>query len=187
MYGAQVIKRSLMALAAILLCSTGTVWANDCQIQVTQSVVDYGPFNPHALKASAKSAASADLGKRFMQLNILCDDVQRMALSFQGLAYGLEGYKLSDNGEFELALKDARLDGEPVLLGAISSAGDTPGEGRNAMKLMPGQYLVPVVNQQLKTGKALSISVVVDARLFVDRLKVRDVVELEGQGYFQVN
>jgi hypothetical protein len=181
----RMIKRTAMVFAAMLACFSGGAWANDCQIMLTQPVVDYGAFNPHTLKATAKSSL-ASLGKRVMQLNVMCADARNMAVTFHGVASGLESYQLSDKGEFDLTLKDAHLDGELVLLGSVSSVGEVPNESRNAVKLRPGKYLVPVLHQQLKTGKTLSVSVELDARLFVDGLNIRDAVIFEGQGNFEV-
>jgi hypothetical protein len=187
MHAGTIIQRSVLSLMTLLACSASNAWANDCQIQLTQPVVDYGSINPHVLTASAKAAPTAALGKRLLQLNIVCTEPKDMAVSFQGLASGLHSYRLSDKGEFDLTFKNARLDGESVLLGSVSSFTDSPGEASAVRKLKPGQYLVPVLNQQRQSGKSLSMGLEVDARLFVDGLKIRDVVTLDGQGQFELN
>lgn len=187
MNGVQQLKNVLRGGAVLLACSVGAVLANDCQIQISQSVVDHGNLNPSTLRASAKSSSTAALDKRVMQLNVLCTDVKDMAVTFRGLASGPESYQISDKGEFDLTLKDARLDGNPVLLGLVNRAGEIPAESGPSVKLTPSHYVVPVVDHQVKVGKVLSIKVELNARLFVEGLKVRDIAPLEGLGQFELN
>jgi hypothetical protein len=143
-------------------------------------------LNPNILRAEAKASPTIPLGKRLLQMNILCSEAQYMHVSFRGLASALQSYKLDDKGEFDLIFKNASLDGNSVLLGSVSTPGEVPGDISNEMKLKPEKYLVPVWNQQPHSGKALSVSVELDVRLFVDGLKVRDAVGLEGRGSFEL-
>jgi hypothetical protein len=187
MRGGQAFRYAWVALAVLLACPVDAVWADDCRIQVSQPRVDYGSFNPHVLRANAKSSSTVSLGKRLMRLNIQCTDPKDMALAFRGVASGVERYKLSDEGEFEMTLKAARLDGIPVRLGVVTTAGDIPAQGAISVKLTPGKSLVPLLNQRPQVGKNLSVQVELDVRVFVEKLGVRDVASLETRGYFELN
>lgn len=187
MYGGTTLKKTLMLTAVSLACATSGVQANDCQVQLSQPVVDYGKLNPSVLRAGAKASPKASLGKRLLQLNVLCTDIKDMAVTFRGIAAGPLSYRLSNQGEFDLTLKDARLDGQPVLLGLVATPQETAGEIGRSVQLKPGHYVIPMRDQKVLSGKAFSMKVEVDSRLSVDGLMLRDVADLEGQGQFELN
>ncbi|MNC22221.1 hypothetical protein D3C75_702150 [compost metagenome] len=110
-----------------------------------------------------------------------------MAIIFHGAAAGSQSYQIGDKGEYDLILKDARMDGEPVLLGLVSSVGEAVAESGSSVQLTPGQYSIPMKNQAVKIGKVLSMTVEFDTRIYVEALKVRDVHLLEGRGKFELN
>lgn len=176
------IKKPLIALALSLGCIGA--FANDCQTQINQSVVDYGNLNPAVLRNYSKSTLTASLEQRVLQLNIVCATPRALSLSFQAMASGPETFKLGNKGEFDLILSNAQLDGVSVLLGEISYLGDLPGRESSSAKLKPNHYIVPLVGQRLMVGKSLSVRVEVNARLFVEGLNIRDVAAFDGQGYF---
>lgn len=180
------IKSAMSVLTMSFSCFAGMVLADDCQMQISQPVLDYGSVNPDVLRANNSASDTAPLGKRYAQLYVLCSEPRTMAIGFRGIASGVEAYQLSDRGSFDVTLKDVKLDGAPVLAGIVSSIGEVPATSANAVKLAPGKYFVPVISQQLITGKALSMKVEIDTRLATDQLKVRDVVMLDGRGFFEL-
>lgn len=185
MFKANAFKIALVLVTSFAL--TGTALANDCRTQVSQPVVDYGNLNPSVLHASAKSGKAAELGTRHLQLNIVCTEDEDMAITFRSIAAGPQAFRLDDKGEFDLTLTDASLDGEPVLLGLVTSLGDVPADSAISVRLGSGQYAVPVKNHAVEFGKVFSVKVEISSRLYVDGLKLRDVYVMDGRGRFEVH
>lgn len=179
-------RKVLLALTISFFSTAGVALADDCEMQISQPVLDYGALNPDILRAGAKASATAALDKRRVQLNVLCPDSRSMAIAFRGAASGAEAYQLGDRGTFELVIKAARLDGVPVLVGTVSNIGEVPATASNSVNLVPGQYIVPVLAQKSSLGKVFSMDIEVNSHLFTERLKVRDLVVLEGKGYFDL-
>lgn len=177
-------QKTIIGTVLSLVCSVAL--ANDCQVQISPATIDYGNLNPSLLRASASSPLSTTLNTRAMQLNIVCTAPQVFILSFNGAASGVQAYKLSDKGEFDLTLSNAVVDGKPALLGEVSNVGEDPVESSGSLLLKPNKYFVPLVGQRQSAGKSLSVKVDVGARLFVAALKLRDATNFEGQGSFDL-
>lgn len=179
-------KNLMRALIFSTICCTGLVFANDCQIQVSQPTVDYGSLNPDMIRAGAKNSKTALLDKHYIQLYILCSEDRAMTIGFHAITADNESYQLGELGNFELTVKDAQLDGASVLLGTVSKVGDVPMVSEQELKLTPGKYIVPVASHQLMSGKSLSLKVEVNSRLATEKLKIRDLTYLKGNGYFEL-
>lgn len=186
MSGINLLRNTLLVLIASLFGAINAPLADDCQMQISHPIIDYGSLNPDLLRAAAKTSTSASLEKRHILLNVWCPEPRDMAISFHGAASGLEAYKFGDNGSFELTIRSAQLDGTPVLLGAISSINEIPAGASGSVKLTPGHYIVPVTDQHSRVGKVYSMNIEIASSLLTEHLKIRDLATLEGKGHFEL-
>lgn len=182
-----------MALAAMI--TTGLVappLAAQCQLQSSQSVQDFGHFSPYELETAAtgrSKAGSVSVGQRFIQLNVTCVDSSRMAILFRGTGADGASFTMGDNGHFNLTVKDALVDGQPVNLGQVLNVGALPEQGSSSVDMLPGYYVVPLAlsGLRLQSGRTLSMRVEINAYLKSDRLKIRDVTPFQGQVFFELD
>jgi hypothetical protein len=182
-----IILTILLLLSFLSLNNTANA-AEGCQMQLSPPLLDYGTLNPYELRFSARnmSTTSASLGKRRMQLNVVCDETRVIAVAFRSLSSGPKAYQFGANGGFSLVIKSMQLDGVSVLPGLVSAPGDLPVINGGSLLLEPGHYAVPVLNQHAVSGKTLTLDIEMETWLTTDALKVRDDMKLEGRGYFDL-
>lgn len=180
--------RTMVIAAGLLIW--GMPWvvsaSEPCRIQISQPVMDFGVFNSGQITTQAKSSNMVSLGKRLLQLSVTCDEPVRMAVTFHGIASGQNTYKMSDMGEFTLALKDARLDGAEVLLGRATQAEELPLRVDSSVVLLPNTYVMPVSSGQLGVGRVFTVEVEIEAQVKAEVRRVRDRSFLDGDGQFEV-
>ncbi|MFJ3368217.1 hypothetical protein [Pseudomonas sp. NPDC086251] len=180
--------RSLFALnLMVLVCSLPPAFAAECQLQSSQSVQNFGHFNPYELAAASESGR-ASVGQRFIQLNVTCPAPTRMAILFRGTAADPDTFKMGEDGTFNLIAKDALVDGRPVNLGRVLSGAAMADHGAGSVKMAPGYYVVPLAQNGTRLeGQAFSVRVEINAYLKSDRLKIRDVTPFQGQAFFELD
>lgn len=179
--------RAMVTSAFLASCLPLTsVMADDaCAIRTSQPVLDFGTFNSGQLKSNTR-ARMLSMGKRYLQLSVICPDPTKMALTFQGQATGSTAFNMSNLGAFTLNFKDARVDGKQVLLGRVSSVENLPASIRSNMRLLPHSYIAPISSGRLVAGKVLNITVEIEALAKPETGKVLDKTTVEGEGQFAI-
>ena len=181
---ARTLKFVLGLIACLPLVS---VMADDlCKMQINQPALDFGNFNAGELTSKSSMLDNASLGKRPLQLSVVCPAPAKMALTFHGLAVGSRGFSMGDLGSFTLTLRDARLDGVQVFLGQVSRTDEVPLSVQDTARLQPNSYVVPSASGRLAEGKVLTVTVEIEAQVKAEARKTRDKLVLDGDGQFEV-
>lgn len=116
----------LLTLGALSLSTMAPhAWAdaNDCQLNVSQPVLDYGLMN-RAIRAD--SLPERTLGERRVSLTLSCSHPTDMTLFYRAMAATAERFRLADQGSYAVRVGHAVLDGQSVDLGLVSATGQTP-------------------------------------------------------------
>ncbi|MCF5546497.1 hypothetical protein GIV68_17300 [Pseudomonas salomonii] len=154
--------------------------ANDCRLSISQPRVDYGMLRRAELLDERISNQPIILGKRTLQLSVVCAEPGAVALRFTGVPAGTQGFRFGRQGSFTLALKHAQVDGRAVELNSLQST-DTSALGH----LLPGQVLIAKAGGLPLTGTRFSAQVEIDTYLPPDAFSVRHETVFEGQGHFE--
>lgn len=181
-------KKNIFTLLMFLCVNSTVRAASDCQMYLSSPVQDYGTINPDELRFSARntSTTSASLGKRHIQLRVICEEAREMAVIYRSQVASNKAYQFGVNGSVVLMVRGIQLDGESVQPGTVSRLGEIPVVNDAGLILEPEHYVVPVKNQQTIYGKILQIDFEMNTLLPVEPLKNRDDIKLEGRGYFQL-
>ena len=154
--------------------------ANDCRLSLSQPRVDYGVLRRTELLDDGIRSQPIMLGKRTLQLSVVCAQPGAVALRFTGVPAGAQGYRFGRQGSFTLALKHAQVDGRAVELSTLLST-DTSTHGL----LLPGHVLIAKTSGMPLTGTRFSAQVQIDTYLPHDAFSVRQETVFEGQGHFE--
>lgn len=154
--------------------------ANDCRLSLSQPRVDYGVLRRTELLDEGIRSQPIILGRRTLQLSVVCAEPGAVALRFTGVAAGTQGYRFGRQGSFTLALKHAQVDGRAVELSSAQST-DMPTSGH----LLPGHVLIAKASGLPLTGTRFSALVEIDTYLPPDAFSVRRETVFEGQGHFE--
>lgn len=161
--------RRLLVLGGLLMaCWSSTSMAiSDCNIQLSESTVDYGRLYPEKLTMSPMGGLTSPLDKRSVVLNLSCSQPSDLTLFFKAPAAGQNAFLLGQQGTFSLRIRDALLDGHAVNLGQVQVPGDRSLKSGAASSLLltPGYGVVPVVNGLAAQGTSFSARVEIEASL----------------------
>ncbi len=174
----------LLTLATLILSGlTPQAWAlaDECQLTLSQPVLDYGSMN-RAVRAN--TAAEQPLGERRLSLNLNCPQPTDMTLFYRAMAATAERFRFTEHGSYAVRMGDAVLDGQPVDLGLISAVGQVPEEATSSLLWRPQQAIVPVRGGVAVQGKSLSAQLELTAWAQEKALQVRDAVVWETTGLF---
>lgn len=169
-----------LGLLFMLAIAAQDASANDCRLSISQPRVDYGMLRRAELLDEQVSNQPIILGKRTLQLSVVCAEPGAVALRFTGVPAGAQGFRFGRQGSFTLALKHAQVDGRAVELNSLQST-DTSALGH----LLPGQVLIAKAGGLPLTGTRFSAQVEIDTYLPPDAFSVRHETVFEGQGHFE--
>jgi len=168
-----------VSLLFMLAIAAPEASANDCRLSLSQPRVDYGVLRRAELGEPLASQPII-LGRRTLQLSVVCAEPGAVALRFTGVPAGTQGYRFGRQGSFTLALKHAQVDGRAVEL-STSQFTETATSGH----LLPGHVLIAKAGGLPLTGTRFSAQVQVDTYLPPDAFSVRRETVFEGQGHFE--
>ncbi|EPJ82137.1 hypothetical protein CFII68_18305 [Pseudomonas sp. CFII68] len=166
-------------MAMLMLVSP--VKAEQCNVSLSQDRVDYGRLHRGGLQVEQPGKAELALGKRTLNLSVVCPQPTAMALRFDGPGAGPEAFSLGLQGNFTLSLRQPRLDGQAVEL--------FQGRARSleqASRLLPGQTLVARQGGAPIQGRMFSAQVEIETYLPVTATRVREETLIEGRGRFEL-
>ncbi|CRM60991.1 hypothetical protein [Pseudomonas sp. 22 E 5] len=173
------------ALGYVLLALLGMAAregvAQECRLSLSQPKVDYGVLRRTELLDEQTSGRNIVLGKRTLQLSVLCAEPGTVALRFTGAPAGAQGFRFGRHGSFTLALKNAQVDGRAVELSAAQPTDVSAGG-----LLLPGQVVIAKAGGTPLAGKRFSAQVHIDTYLPPDAFSVRQETQFEGQGHFEL-
>lgn len=154
-----------------------------CDVQLGESLVDYGRMTRAQLLERQPDAVRTSLGKRGVTLTAVCAERTAMALSFQGEPADDTGFRFARNDRFTLQILDAQLDGKPVRLAAPQA--DATGFAPSS-SLRPGDRMSPVDGAGLAQGQRLTVQLEIEPFVGAAATRVAAESRWEGAGRFDV-
>jgi hypothetical protein len=164
-----------------MLMLTSPAKAEQCSVSLSQDRVDYGRLHRGELLIEQPGRTELALGKRTLNLSVVCPQPTAMALRFDAPGAGAEAFSLGLQGSFTLSLRQPRVDGQAVEL--------FQGRARSleqASRLLPGQTLVARQGGAPVQGRMFSAQVEIETYLPASATRVRDEVTIEGRGRFEL-
>ena len=180
--------RNAIVAVAIALASPPTLAApnDNCQMQISNTVIDYGQVTRAELLERQVSPTSFALGKQTMTLSVNCRQPTLMTIYFRGAAGDGNGYRFGNAGNFVLNLSLAQLDGKRVKLGNVKVTGQQPDNMAEIALLTPGVGIVPVQDERTLKGASFSVQVEINTSVSGTASRVADRTTWRSSGSFEL-
>jgi hypothetical protein len=153
--------------------------ANNCQLLLGDSQIDYGTVTRSALNPLTKYPRYLSFGKRVVTATAVCATPTRMSLFFRGSASPNNLFRFGEHNGFVVHAMQAQLDNRPVQLAPLAAPGQPAGAGGASVTLMPGQG-VTVATSDGGIGRQLSLQLEVEAYLSDSTAHVTAAQTFEG-------
>ncbi|MGB3123041.1 MAG: DUF1120 domain-containing protein [Pseudomonas sp.] len=168
-------------LSLSLLLGANAWGAEECQLNLSESVLDFGLMN----RAGASMPATERLlGDRRLSLTLNCPNPTDMSLFYRGLASGTERFRFTERGSYSLRVSDAVLDGQAVELGLLSGSGQPAIRTGAILGWRPEHGIVPMRGGVPVNGRSLSLQVEAKAWAQEEASRVTDAVTWDTSGVF---
>ncbi|WP_433736995.1 DUF1120 domain-containing protein [Pseudomonas putida] len=174
----------LVTLAPLVLSGfTPLTWASadDCQLNLSQPVLDYGLMN-RAVRPDAST--ERNLGERHLSLTLSCSAPVDMSVFYRAMAATANRFHFADRGSYQVRIRDAVLDGQSVDIGLIAGVGQSPAQTASNLIWRPDHGVVPVNAGVPMQGRSFSAQLEVTAWVQEQGMQVRDAVTWEASGVF---
>jgi hypothetical protein len=180
--------RHALVVAVIALISLPTHAApnDNCQMQISNTVIDYGHVTRAELLGRQVSPTSFALGKQTMTLSVNCRQPALMTIYFRGAAGDGNGYRFGNGGNFVLNLSLAQLDGKRVKLGNVRVTGQQPDNIAETILLTPGVGIVPMQDERTLKGASFSVQVEINTSVSGTASRVADRTTWRSSGSFEL-
>jgi hypothetical protein len=172
---------TLAPLALSGMASLAQASVNDCQLNLSQPVLDYGLMN-RAIRPD--SASERNLGERQLSLNLSCPTPADMSLFYRAMAATAQRFHFAERGTYQMRIRDAVLDGQSVDIGLIADVGQAPAQIASNLIWRPDHGIVPVKAGVPVQGRSFSAHLEVTAWVQEQGMQVRDAVTWEASGVF---
>ncbi|WP_144424067.1 DUF1120 domain-containing protein [Herbaspirillum hiltneri] len=159
---------------------------DNCQMQISNTVIDYGQVTRAELLGRQVSPTAFALGKQTMTLSVNCRQPALMTIYFRGAAGDGNAYRFGNAGNFALNLSLAQLDGKRVKLGNVSVTGQQPDNMAETAVLSPGIGIVPVQDERTVKGSSFSVQVEIDTKVSGTASRVADRTTWRSSGSFEL-
>ena len=169
--------RCLMA-SLVALVFTPQTWAStdDCQLNLSQPVLDYGLMN-RAIRPGI--AQERHLGDRRLSLTLNCPAPVDMSLFYRAMAATNQRFHFADRGSYQIRIRDGVLDGQSVELGLIAGAGQPPAQSTSQLIWRPDHGVVPLLSGVPAQGSTFSAQLELSA--WVQEQVCRSVMHWPGR------
>jgi hypothetical protein len=178
----------IVVAAMIALTSLPTLAApnDNCQLQISNTVIDYGQVTRAELLGRQISPTAFALGKQTMTLSVNCRQPTLMTIYFRGGAGDGNAYRFGNAGNFVLTLSLAQLDGKRIKLGNVKVTGQQPDNMAETALLTPGVGIVPVQDERTLKGASFSVQVEIDTNVSGTASRVADRTTWRSSGSFEL-
>lgn len=173
------LKPVLLSLS--LLLGTNAWGMDECQLNLSETRVDFGLMNR---AATPGPAAEHRLGEHRLSLNLNCPNPADLSLFYRGLAGSGERFQFTQRGSYSLRASDALLDGQAVELGLLPGSGQPAVSVGATLAWRPEHGIVPMRAGVPVSGRSLSLQLEVSAWARDDALRVSDAVTWDTSGVF---
>ncbi|WP_338491168.1 DUF1120 domain-containing protein [Pseudomonas trivialis] len=172
-------KSVLLSLAVLL---GANAWgADECQLNLSETVVDFGLMNR---TVAGGPAAERLVGERRLSLTLNCPNPTDMSLFYRGLAAGAERFQFTPRGSYGMQVSEAVLDGQAVDLGLLAGRGQPAISTGARLHWRPEHGIVPMRAGVPVSGRSLSLQIETRAWASDEALRVHDAVTWETSGVF---
>ncbi|ETK15389.1 MULTISPECIES: DUF1120 domain-containing protein [Pseudomonas] len=168
-------------LSASLLLGANAWGMDECQLNLSETRVDFGLMNRAVAQGSPTEHS---LGERRLSLSLNCPTATDLSLFYRGLAAGNERFQFTQRGSYSLRVSDALLDGQAVELGLLSGSGQSVVSSGATLRWRPEHGVVPMRAGVPANGRSLSLQLELSAWAQEDALRVSDAVTWETNGLF---
>lgn len=126
----------------------------NCTMSVSSPVVDYGLMSRGQLQNLPGENVTP--GSRSLTLSVVCPYSRTMKLLVEGESREHGELRYGKRGVTQFRLLDVQLDGHPVELQTLTSAGELTGADSLKTSLLVGQRWIPVILGRFAEGKTLT-------------------------------
>ena len=173
-----------LAVSILSFAVMSPVQAENCTMQLSDATIDYGYLNHRADLANKNQAGQIAIGKRFLTLNIVCQQNTEFALQFHAPTNDQKTFRFSTAGSFNLRLSNAEVDGKAVILASTQATDATLNTIATTAQLAANQTVTALFDTLPASGKTFSAQVEVDAHIAAAALRVREATRVEERGTF---
>ena len=173
------LKPVLLSLS--LLLGANAWGADECQLNLSESVLDFGLMNR---AVALVPAAERLLGERRLSLTLNCPNSTDMSLFYRAMAAGAERFTFTERGSYSLRVSDAVLDGQAVELGLLAGSGQPAVSTGASLRWRPEHGIVPMRAGVPVSGRSLSLQLEANAWASEAASRVNDAVTWETTGVF---
>ncbi|AZE53292.1 Beta-fimbriae probable major subunit [Pseudomonas synxantha] len=166
-------------LSLTLLLGADAWGAEPCQLNLSESLLDFGLMNRAIIRLPAPERL---LGERRLSLTVNCAQPTDLSLFYRALAANAQRFQLTERGSYRLQASDAVVDGRAVELGLLAGAGQPPVEVSAALDWRPDHLMMPMLNGVPVTGRSLSLQLLAKAWARDDAVRVSDAVTWNASG-----
>ncbi|VVQ01853.1 hypothetical protein PS918_04242 [Pseudomonas fluorescens] len=179
------LSRYLLLILAPLTFSgfTSPAWSlpEDCRLNLSQPVLDYGLMN-RAIRPDL--APERNLGERHTNLSLSCPQPMDMSLFYRAMAATAERFHFAERGSYRMRIHGAVLDGQSVDIGLIAGVGQSPVETGSSLIWRPAHGVVPVEAGVPLQGRHFSAQLELTAWVQDQGMPLRDTVTWDASGMF---
>lgn len=169
-----------------LFLTEQTFAAQECQITLSESSVDFGRVTQPGSNDPSSANAIHTLGNRVISLNASCPQPGKLLIQLRG-AKQSEQFRFARQGQVGVTLSNASLDGRSVNLAKVQSIGSPPGTSGSSIEAMPGDRVIPVSGSLPVEGSTLSMQIELKPQVPMTELRTRDAKTLEANLSFQIS
>lgn len=181
----RTILRFLLLLLGVVALSGQHAHAQDCKLSISQTELDFGQIRHPGATSKLDGQHLYTLGTRYVALNASCPANSKLMLILRGDSLA-KHFRFAAQGQLQVRLSNALLDGRAVDLAVVRAVGEAPGAPASAIDVTPGDLIVPVSGGLAAEGSLLSLQIEVSPGVAMDEFSARDRKTLEGHFNFEV-
>lgn len=177
--GGLLVLLSLMISPACLAAQAEG--SESCQLMANHAQIDYGQHSRGQMLQRAPGAGQLPFGQREIIINAICQQPVVMKVIVRGASDGRQSFRFGQQGGLDLKVKNALLDGNPVMVQQEN------GRPQTELVLAPGDSLQPVSSNGLPLhGKAFRLQLLMGASMATDATRVSQELRLEEHLTFEL-
>lgn len=154
---------------------------DECQLNLSETVVDFGQMNR---LTQNDSAAQRLLGEHHLSLTLNCPQPQDLSLFYNALAASNQRLQFTEHGSYQIHVSDGVLDGQAVELGLLPGSGQALVANGATLNWRAGHGIAPSHGNTVLSGKHFSLQLVVSAWADAAATHVREATTWEVTGLF---
>ncbi|MDV0595206.1 hypothetical protein ACQ3G4_18320 [bacterium BS0013] len=148
-------------LFLMTLCLPGLTYAEDCQITLSQPLVDYRQMRRDNVVTTQQNWHK--MSEREVNVNVFCPEKQKMAVFVQGTAGEKGRFQFGLNGGLGVKVDNLTLDGKSYSVGKTNDQVNfTPdSKTESPFYIRNNEGVIAVENDQVPSGQQMSFKVTV--------------------------